>query len=181
MLQPADPVDEHPTIHELAIGNTPDPDFCPLQLFAGWGDALQLATRELSFVRGTHRPLHHDPPALGLVVLIFPRAILAAFTDSVDVIDVGVAPLRMMAVVMFVDAVGIILGRILAAAGCALFVMKAEITVVACVLIPTAWLMARNFHGDLTMMWVSWLLYMIAWHIAMMRRFVSGTWKTVRI
>ncbi len=118
---------------------------------------------------------------IAVLVVIFPRAILSLFTDDPAVIEVGTAPLRLVSTFMFVDSVGIILGRVLSAAGCAIYVMLAEIVVSFGCMLPGAWLMSHLFPGNLLAMWSAWVIYICFWHGAMMAKFVRGGWKHIRI
>ncbi|MCB9834240.1 MAG: MATE family efflux transporter [Planctomycetes bacterium] len=118
---------------------------------------------------------------LALVSLVAPETILGLFSDDPTVIAMGLAPMRFMALFQVVDAIGIVLGRALGAAGCALYVMTAEIVVSLGLMAPAAYLMSRFQTGNLLAMWGAWAVYVSCWAIAMTLKFRRAGWKAMRI
>lgn len=116
---------------------------------------------------------------LAVCVWIFPEIILRAFTDKPDVIDAGRGPMRLMATFQMADTVGIILSRALSGAGCIFFVMLSEICIQFLIVMPAAFLLTHFFPENLTVVWLTWALYMFCWFASMAWKFKQGTWKSI--
>ncbi len=116
---------------------------------------------------------------LAALVWIFPEAILSAFTDKPEVIAAGVGPMRLMATFQIADTVGIILARSLNGAGCTFYVMASEILIQLFIVTPAAFLLTHFYSENLTLVWVTWALYMLSWFLAMAWKFRQGTWKEI--
>lgn len=116
---------------------------------------------------------------LAVLVWIFPDAILRAFTDKPEVIKAGRGPMRLMATFQIADTIGIILARALSGAGCTFYVMASEFLIQLFIVIPAAFFLTQYYSENLTMVWITWALYMLAWFTAMTWKFRQGTWKEV--
>ena len=84
-----------------------------------------------------------------------------------------------MATFQMADTVGIILARALSGAGCTFYVMASEILIQLFIVIPAAFFLTGYYSENLTMVWITWALYMLAWCTAMAWKFRQGTWKDV--
>lgn len=145
------------------------------ELGAGRPDRAALGAREAARI-GAQLNL-----VLGVLVVAFPRVILRVFTDSEDVIETGAPALRLIACFLWIDSMGIIFSRVLSAAGCVVYVMTMEFVVSMILTLGAALLLVPRFPDDLAMIWITWVVYMVSWCLAMGGKFLAGGWKRIEI
>jgi putative MATE family efflux protein len=112
---------------------------------------------------------------------IFTHAILGVVTRSDAVAHAALVPLRMMGFATPLIATGMILTQALFGAGNTRFVMVAELCLHFCCLVPLAWLLGLQLHLGLVGIWSSALAYVVLLTTAMVLKFRSGDWKTIKI
>ncbi len=119
--------------------------------------------------------------ALGLAVIAWPETFLGIFTDKHAVIEVAVAPMRLMGAVFSLMSAGLVLVQALFGAGATTFVMLAEMTMHGLCLIPFSYLMALTFGWGLMGAWISVAVYVILLSSVMALKFRGGSWKHIRL
>jgi MATE family multidrug resistance protein len=112
---------------------------------------------------------------------LFTRAILGVVTRSGAVYHAALVPLRMMGAATPLIATGMILTQALFGAGNTRFVMIVELILHFCCLVPLAWLFGVELHLGLVGIWSSALVYVVLLTSAMVFKFRSGDWKTIKV
>jgi putative MATE family efflux protein len=118
---------------------------------------------------------------LGILVIAFPRLVMRFFTEDDAVITAGAPALRLVACFLCVDSGGIILSRVLSAAGCVVYVMTMEFIVSMGLTLGAALILVPRFPDNLAAIWITWVVYMVSWYFAMASKFAAGGWKRVQI
>jgi putative MATE family efflux protein len=127
---------------------------------------------------------------LGLVIFgvigvceggVFTRSILALVTRSDAVFHAALVPLRMMGFATPLIATGMILTQALFGAGNTRFVMLVELCLHFCCLVPLAWLLGVHLHFGLVGIWSAALAYVVLLTTAMVLKFRSGDWKSIKV
>jgi multidrug resistance protein, MATE family len=112
---------------------------------------------------------------------VFTHAILGVVTRSDAVAHAALVPLRMMGFATPLIATGMILTQALFGAGNTRFVMVAELCLHFCCLVPLAWLLGLKLHLGLVGIWSAALAYVVLLTTAMVFKFRSGDWKSIKI
>ncbi len=127
---------------------------------------------------------------LGLVIFgvvglceggLFTRSILSLVTRSDSVFQAALVPLRMMGFATPLIATGMILTQALFGAGNTRFVMLVELCLHFCCLVPLAWLLGVHLHFGLVGIWSAALAYVVLLTTAMVLKFRSGDWKSIKV
>jgi MATE family multidrug resistance protein len=127
---------------------------------------------------------------LGLVIFgvvgvceggVFTRSILGLVTRSDSVFHAALVPLRMMGFATPLIATGMILTQALFGAGNTRFVMLVELCLHFCCLVPLAWLLGVELHLGLVGIWSAALAYVVLLTTAMVLKFRSGDWKSIKV
>lgn len=119
--------------------------------------------------------------ALGVLFLAVPGLILRMFTPDQAIIDDGIMPLRIVGVVQFIDAVGLILANILRGAGMTTYVMVVDILVIWALFVPAAYLFGITLNYGNSGAWFALALYIVAFAGTLWIAFKKGNWKNVVI
>ncbi|MEE9393939.1 MAG: MATE family efflux transporter [Planctomycetota bacterium] len=119
--------------------------------------------------------------SVSLIVIFFPQLILGWFSQDTAVVSVGTPALRLVGIFIVIDSAGIIMSRTLSAAGCVVYVMSMEFVVSLGCMLTTAFFLTKYFPDNLTVIWCSWVVYILCWYTAMATKFLAGGWKTVKI
>jgi putative MATE family efflux protein len=112
---------------------------------------------------------------------IFTRAILGVVTHSHAVRHAALVPLRMMGAATPFIATGMILTQALFGAGNSRFVMVVELVLHFGCLVPLAWLLGVELHLGLVGIWSAALAYVVLLTTAMVLKFRSGDWKSIKV
>jgi putative MATE family efflux protein len=112
---------------------------------------------------------------------ILTHQILDLVTKSEAVKEAALVPLRMMGFATPLIATGMILTQALFGAGNTRFVMIVELVLHFLCLVPLAWLFGIVWHLGLVGIWSSALLYAVLLTAAMILKFRSGDWKTIKV
>jgi multidrug resistance protein, MATE family len=112
---------------------------------------------------------------------ILTHQILDLVTKSDAVRDAALVPLRMMGFATPLIATGMILTQALFGAGNTRFVMIVELVLHFLCLVPLAWLLGIVLKLGLVGIWSSALVYAMLLTAAMIWKFRSGDWKTIKV
>jgi multidrug resistance protein, MATE family len=112
---------------------------------------------------------------------ILTHQILDLVTKSEAVKEAALVPLRMMGFATPLIATGMILTQALFGAGNTRFVMIVELVLHFLCLVPLAWLLGITWQLGLVGIWSSALLYAVLLTAAMLFKFRSGDWKTIKV
>ncbi|HTQ05984.1 MAG TPA: MATE family efflux transporter [Polyangiaceae bacterium] len=112
---------------------------------------------------------------------LFTRSILSLVTRSDAVFHAALVPLRMMGFATPLIATGMILTQALFGAGNTRFVMIVELCLHFCCLVPLAWLLGVQLHLGLVGIWSAALAYVVLLTTAMVLKFRSGDWKSIKV
>jgi len=118
---------------------------------------------------------------LGIIFLIVPGPILRLFTPDREIIMEGIVLLRIIGVVQFIDAVGIILSNVLRGAGMTMFVMLADIGCIWGLFVPATYILGILFGLNSAGAWIAMALYVLVFAVIMLLAFKKGTWKVIEI
>lgn len=119
---------------------------------------------------------------MGLAYLALPSLFLNPFLPegpSTDFLRIGAAMLGICALWQLFDAVGMVLGEVLRAAGDTVWCMGARIVAGWCVFVPLAWLTSRVLDAGLTSVVSSMVVYLAVLAVALVWRFASGRWRRI--
>ncbi|MCK4538836.1 MAG: MATE family efflux transporter [Candidatus Krumholzibacteria bacterium] len=118
---------------------------------------------------------------VGTAFMFFPREIMSIFTDSLQTIEKGVLPFRVLGAFQFIDGIGIVLSRTLQGTGSTMFVMISEMICIWLVMIPLTWISVELLGGNLFLVWTSLYVYIACFATLMAWKFKEGGWKKVRV
>jgi putative MATE family efflux protein len=96
---------------------------------------------------------------LGLVMLLFPQALLGLFLHEDALLELGDIPLRLVGVSVALDCVGLILMQALLGAGASGAVMRISIGTQWLLFLPAAWLIGPGLGNGLLAIWLVFLGY----------------------
>ncbi|MBL6751738.1 MAG: MATE family efflux transporter [Nevskia sp.] len=104
--------------------------------------------------------------ALALVMLLLPRTVLGLFVGGgpagAALIEIGVAPLRLVGTTVLLDGLGMVLMQALLGAGASAAVMRVSVGMQWGVFLPLAWTAATLLHAGLTQVWLLLAAYRAA-------------------
>jgi len=118
---------------------------------------------------------------LALPMLLAPTAVLGLFLHNPDIIAMGTTPLRMTAIAVVLDAVGIVLAQALLGAGANRTVLKVSISLQWGLLLPLAWLLGPVLGGGLTTVWGVQLLFRCVNSAVFATIWQKGRWQSIRL
>jgi Na+-driven multidrug efflux pump len=78
-------------------------------------------------------------------------------------------------------AVGMILTQALFGAGNSRYVMVVELILHFTCLVPLAYLLGITFNGGLVGIWIAAVVYVVLLSSAMLLKFASGDWKSIKL
>ncbi|RJO69437.1 MAG: MATE family efflux transporter [Myxococcales bacterium] len=118
---------------------------------------------------------------LGFLEVIFPEFFLHLFTNKAAVIEASAFSLRMVGVVNFMVAAGLIFMQALFGAGNAKFVMYVEFTLHFTCLVPLAYLFGIHWNLGMEGVWLSAIVYVVSLSSILAWKFWQGKWKYIKI
>jgi putative MATE family efflux protein len=127
---------------------------------------------------------------LGLVIfgviglcegIFFTDAIVHLVTHSELVQKAAILPMRIMGICTPLIAVGMILTQALFGAGNSRFVMIVELILHFTCLVPLAYILGITLNGGLVGIWSAAVVYVVLLSSAMVWKFSSGDWKTIKL
>lgn len=93
--------------------------------------------------------------AIGLPMVLAPRAILGVFLHDPALVELGVLPLRLIGLGILVDGLGLILMHALFGVGAARLVMIVSVGLQWLLFLPLAWLLGPVWGFGLTAIWLA--------------------------
>ncbi len=118
---------------------------------------------------------------VGLVEGLLAEPILAFVSHSPSVQTAALAPMRVMAAITPLIAVGMILTQALFGAGNTRFVMIVELVLHFGWFVPLAWLLGITLGYGLLGIWLAGVAYALLLCAIMVWKFRSGDWKRIRL
>ena len=117
---------------------------------------------------------------IGLLFLVVPGAVFRIYTADPLVISTGRLALMLLGLVQIFAGVALVLSQSLQGAGNTRYVMMAE---VACVVLylPTVYVLGRHTSLGLIGAWTGEYVYWIVLSAAMVVKFRTGSWKTIKL
>jgi putative MATE family efflux protein len=119
--------------------------------------------------------------SMGLLFILFPRVILQVFTVDAEIVEAGIVPLRILGMVQFVDAVGMVYHGALRGAGDNMFPAIAEIILMWVFFLPAVYVTGIRLDWGINGGWVALAIYIAAYAIIAYFRFHYGPWKRIVI
>lgn len=114
-------------------------------------------------------------------VLLAPYALYAEGEDFSQTRDIVIILLRFVTLYSFFDAMAIVFGSAIRAAGDTLFSMMMTCACAWGLLVIPTYLSWKLYRPDLIVSWIWCSLYIIVLGFAFLGRFMSGRWKTMSI
>lgn len=119
--------------------------------------------------------------SIGILFMVFPKWIMEIFTSDTEIIQKGTIVLRILAVIQFFDAFGIIVSSSLEGAGKTFFVGISEILFVWLVFIPLSYLLGVFLEFGIIGSWIAMIAYFFGFDIVLFRNFKKGKWKEHKV
>jgi MATE family multidrug resistance protein len=117
---------------------------------------------------------------IGLLFLVVPGAVFKIYTADLLVISTGRLALMLLGLVQIFAGVALVLSQSLQGAGNTRYVMMAEVACVALYL-PTVYVLGRHTSLGLIGAWTGEYVYWIVLSVAMVVKFRTGSWKTIKL
>lgn len=118
---------------------------------------------------------------IGIILMFFPSQILSIFTNSLEVVQVGIIPLVIMGMASILGAIGIIPRFALIGAGNMRFVMLAEIVITCLIYLPSTYLFGLHLGWGIIGASLGEVSYRVAVALIMAIKFKAGGWREIRI
>lgn len=115
---------------------------------------------------------------LGLIFILFPKAVLSIITTDNTILEVAKPALRVAGVAQAFYATGIVLGNGLQAAGKTFFVMVSEVVTNILIFVPLSYFLGVYLHLGLTWAWGALPVYIILFSATILIKFKFGKWGT---
>ena len=115
--------------------------------------------------------------SMGILFMTIPRPILLIFTPEESIVQTAVMPLRVLGLVQFFDAVGMVYHGALRGAGDNTFPAVAELMLMWLFFLPAAYITAIRFDWGIMGGWVALAIYIAGYAVVAYFRFKNGPWK----
>lgn len=119
--------------------------------------------------------------SLVLLFLISPGFFMRIFTADPLVISHGIKALKILSIILFLDAISIVLSESLEGAGQMFFVMCSEISISWIFCVPCAYIFSIKYHWGIIGGWLGVAGYSLFFAILMIYKFKEGSWKEVKV
>jgi putative MATE family efflux protein len=116
---------------------------------------------------------------MGILFMAIPRSILLVFTPEESIIETAVMPLRVLGLVQFFDAVGMVYHGALRGAGDNTFPAVADLMLMWLFFLPATYVTAIRFDWGILGGWVALGIYIAGYAVVAYLRFKNGPWKKV--
>ena len=113
---------------------------------------------------------------LGLIFILFPKAVLSIITTDNVILEVAKPALRVAGVAQMFYATGIVLGNGLQSAGKTFFVMMSEVVTNLLIFVPLSYFLGVYLHLGLTWAWGALPVYIILFSATILIKFRFGRW-----
>jgi len=117
---------------------------------------------------------------IGILFFAIPGFVFRIYTADASVIGIGRLPLMLLGFVQVFAGVALVLSHSLQGAGNTRYVMVAELVCVVLYL-PTVYLLGLRTSLGLVGAWTGEYIYWIVLAIAMVWKFRTGSWKTIKL
>ncbi|MFC1562587.1 MATE family efflux transporter [candidate division KSB1 bacterium] len=118
---------------------------------------------------------------IGIIFIVFPKWIIEIFSSDSIVIQNGISVLRILGVIQFFDALGIILSSSLEGAGKTFFVGISEIFFVWLIFLPLSYLLGIFLGFGIIGSWIGMIAYFIGFDTVLFLDFKKGNWKFYKL
>jgi putative MATE family efflux protein len=119
---------------------------------------------------------------LGLCEGVFFTAPIVRLVSHSELVQkAAFMPMRIMGICTPLIAVGMILTQALFGAGNSRYVMVVELILHFTCLVPLAYLLGITFNGGLVGIWIAAVVYVVLLSSAMIWKFASGDWKSIKL
>jgi putative MATE family efflux protein len=115
---------------------------------------------------------------LGLIFILFPKAILSIITTDNSILEIAKPALRVAGVAQAFYATGIVLGNGLQSAGKTFYVMMSEVITNLLIFVPLSYFLGVYLHLGLTWAWCALPVYIILFSASILIKFKFGNWGT---
>ena len=118
---------------------------------------------------------------LGLPAILAPDLLLSGFIHDAEVRAIAIWPLRLIGLVMAMEAAGIIFLNALLGAGAARAVMTTSIATQWLIGLPAAWLVGPYLGFGLFAMWLTFSGYRIVQTVILAMLWARGDWASIKV
>jgi MATE family multidrug resistance protein len=118
---------------------------------------------------------------IAALFLSFPEQLMRIFTESPEVIELGVGLLFLGALYQIIDAVCIVADNALRGAGDTQLPFLVRLVLSFVVLLPLSWYLGFYMEGGLTGLWIASGIDLVILAVFLVWRFQSGAWKKIQI
>src|SRR3990172_1886101 len=119
--------------------------------------------------------------SIGVLFVAFPDLVLQIITNNDDVINVGRPLLRIAGIAQIAYGSGIIIANALQAAGDTLFVMYLEIVTHWIIFLPVSYVLGVTMGNGIIGSWMALPIYITLYTAFAWVKFMSGSWKTLKV
>jgi len=119
--------------------------------------------------------------AIGLLLLLFARPILAIFLHDTETLQLALLPLMISAVIVGIDTAGLVLMNALLGAGASHRVMKISIVLQWLLFLPLAWLAGPVLGLGLLGVWVVQAVYRLLQTLVLALNWRDDFWKDIKV
>jgi MATE family multidrug resistance protein len=106
---------------------------------------------------------------------------MQVFTSDPEVIALGVPLVRMGALFQWMDALAIVTSGALRGAGDTRWPFAVQASLAWGLFLPLGWLLGVRLGGGLSAAWAGGVVYVAVLAFALLWRFRSGAWRSIRI
>ena len=118
---------------------------------------------------------------LGLIMLFASREVLGIFLTDPNLVELGLWPLRLVGIGIFVDGIGLILMQALLGVGASTVVMLVGVGMQWLVFLPIAYVMGAILHLGLLEIWIAMNLYRGVQAALFIWVWTRRRWQTIQI
>ena len=119
--------------------------------------------------------------AMGLIFILFPRPLIALFTDEVAVIELATTPLRIVGFVQPLLAAAMVFPGCLRGAGDTRFPMYVTSASIWAIRVPSVFILGLALGWGLDGAWLGMAIDLVVRGLIFFLRFRSGRWKTASV
>ena len=119
--------------------------------------------------------------AIGLLLLLFARPILAIFLHDTETLQLALLPLMISAAIVGIDTAGLVLMNALLGAGASHRVMKISIVLQWLLFLPLAWLAGPVLGLGLLGVWVVQAVYRLLQTLVLALNWRDDFWKDIKV
>jgi Na+-driven multidrug efflux pump len=116
---------------------------------------------------------------LGILFISIPGHILRLFTPDADIIHAAIAPLRLLGIMQFFDAIGMVYHGALRGAGDNTFLAIADLSLMWLILLPTTYFAGVYLNGGIMGAWLALAAYIAGYATMAHLRFRFGPWRKI--